>query len=262
MIVIHFGYLGELFANMGSSVVGLLTSSISFFFTFHVLYNFMYFTSSQSYDKSIIVKKSAADDDVYLTSLWKLTINTSLLSVFMLQHSFMASQTVKQFYEKLRIVELERSVYNAASAAALHLIMTNWELISSISLWHIDTSASNKLWLIFSGFHLLAWFVIYSGCVMLDISELTGLKQVWYKMSNRPCPMSTKSREYQRYLLHMRHPSFTAFLIILWVHPLMTIDRFLMASIITVYMLIMWTIDETDYHYHAMNVDRKRRELS
>ncbi|XP_063979373.1 nurim homolog [Diachasmimorpha longicaudata] len=247
---------------MGSSIIGLLTSSTSFLYTFHVLYNFMYFTSCQSYDKNILVKKASTDDDLYLTSLWKLMINTSLLSVFMLQHSFMVNKTVKHVYDKLCILELERSVYNAASAAALHLIMKNWEVIPSISLWHIDTTASNKLWLMFSGFHLLAWFVIYSGCVMLDISELTGLKQVWYKMSNRPCPMSTKSREYQRYLLHMRHPSFTAFLIILWVHPLMTIDRFLMASIITVYMLIMWAIDEKDYYYHAMNVDRKRRELS
>ncbi|XP_011297824.1 nurim homolog [Fopius arisanus] len=244
---------------MVSTVVGLLMSSSSFFYTFHVLYNFMYFTSSQSYNKEST--NTPTEEDEYLIIIWGLMVNTCLLSVFMLQHSFMCSKSVKQFYDKLCILELERSIYNAASAAALHLILENWQVIPFFSLWHIDTSVNYKLWLVFSGFHFLAWFVIYSGCVMLDISELTGLKQVWYKISNRPCPMSTKSREYQRYLLHMRHPSFTAFLIILWIHPLMTIDRFLMASIITIYMLVMWTIDEADYNYHAMNVDRKRREL-
>lgn len=162
------------------------------------------------------------EDSLVLTILWKLLTDTCLLSAFMLQHSVMASNIIKNIYQKLHRPDLERSIYNACSAAALHAMITNWQPVPWVSLWNIDTTSNIKSWIFFSTCHFLGWLIIYSGCVVLDIAELAGLKQVYYKISGRPCPMTTKSKEYQRYLAHMRHPSFTGFLIILWIHPYMT----------------------------------------
>lgn len=157
-----------------------------------------------------------------LSILWKLMINTCLLCLFMLQHSLMSCNFIKNIYQKLHLPDLERSIYNVFSAGVLHFLMINWQPVPWVSLWNVDTMANNSSWLFFTFFHFFAWFVIYSGCIMLDIAELSGLKQVYYKISGRPCPMATKSKEYQRYLAHMRHPSFTGFLMIFWIHPYMT----------------------------------------
>lgn len=244
-----------------SNTFGIVICAGSFLYTFHVLYNFMYFTSAHNENYKTLVQ-TPTDDNMIVISLWKLFQNTCLLSVFMLQHSAMSSKFIKNIYENLNIPDIERSIYNGFSSAALHFVISYWQAVPWISFWNFDTSTNNKLWIFFTCLHLLGWFIIYSGCVMLDISELSGLKQVYYKISNRPCPMSTKSKEYQRYLLHMRHPSFIGFLLILWMHPFMTLDRFLLSSILSAYMLIMWTIDEEDCQYHATNVYRKHRELS
>ncbi|XP_034941890.1 nurim homolog [Chelonus insularis] len=244
---------------MISDFISLAISSSSFLYTFHVLYNFMYFTSTHNEHHKII---TAPENNLIQSILWRLLTDTSLLSIFVLQHSVMANEFVKKIYQRLNKSELERSIYNVFSSAALHLMIIKWQPIPWVSLWNVDTTTNNTLWLLFTTFHSLGWFIIYSGCVMLDIAELIGIKQVYYKISNRPCPLATKSREYQRYLSHMRHPSFVGFLMIVWVHPFMTIDRFLLASVLTIYMLLMWKIDQEDYNYHAMNVQRKRKNLS
>ncbi|KZC08282.1 Nurim like protein [Dufourea novaeangliae] len=171
----------------------------------------------------------------------------SLLSIFIVQHTLMASDFVKHLFCKVYIDYMGRSVYNVASAMALHLLLNQWQIIPSISLWKLDTSSNNVLWFIFTAFHVLGWSIIYSGCLMMDIAELTGLKEIYYKFSSRPSPVAMKSKELLRYYSHMRHPSFTGFIIILWIYPYMTLDRILLASILTVYMALMWTIDKEDY---------------
>ena len=133
----------------------------------------------------------------------------------------MASDFVKQIYRYLKIEDIERSIYNAFSAAALHLITKTWLPTPDVLLWNIDTTENSKIWLAVTSIHILGWFVIYSGCLMMDISELVGLKQVYYKFHGWPCPLSMKSKELRRYYAHMRHPSFTGFLMILWIYPYM-----------------------------------------
>lgn len=133
----------------------------------------------------------------------------------------MASDVVKNLYKQFQIQEVERSIYNASTAAVVHFLISNWRPTPWAAVWSVNTYFNTKLWLIFTAIHVLAWFIIYSGCVMMDISELMGLKQIYYKISGRPTPMSMKRKELQRLYSHMRHPSFTGFLIILWIHPFM-----------------------------------------
>lgn len=133
----------------------------------------------------------------------------------------MKSSAVKDLFCKLRIEEMTRSIYNLSTAGLLNVLMNNWILMPHLSIWKLDTNNSNTLWLTFVSFHVVGWSIIYSGCVMMDISELAGLKQIYYKISGRPDPMIIKSKELQRYFNHMRHPSFIGFLMILWIHPLM-----------------------------------------
>lgn len=193
---------------------------------------------------------------------WPMLVDMCLLSVFMIQHSVMSTEFAKRLFSRLRIEYTNRSVYNVASSLCLHLLLSNWRSVPPVALWKVDTLTSNFSWYMFTGCHVLAWSIIYSGCLMVDISELAGLKQIYYKISCLPDPMEIKSRELSRYYSHMRHPSFTGFLIILWIHPFMTIDRTLLATVLTAYMALMWNIDEEDNNYHTMLFRRKKLELS
>ncbi|XP_043490105.1 nurim homolog [Polistes fuscatus] len=232
----------------------------SFFYIFFVLRKLIYFLSnSNEHQNTQLV--STEDENLNLSTLWSLLIDSCLLSLFILQHSLMANVTVKNFLKKLYIDEIERSLYNTCSAAVLSFLLDNWQIIPWINIWNIDISNNNILWSTFILIHIFGWFIIYSGCLTMDISELIGFRQVYYKITARPSPMSTKSKELQRYYSHMRHPSFIGFLTILWVHPFMSLDRFLLASILTIYMLLRWSIDKEDYQYHAHVLRCKQREF-
>lgn len=235
-------------------IIGVTTCAVSFFYTAYVLCNLTHFLSNHNGKP----EASVPEKDEISSVAWSTLLDLSLLSIFMLQHSLMASDTVKYLFCKLRLEYLDRSVYNAISAGALHLLIDWWQPIPWLTLWRVDTASNTTAWLIFSAFHVLAWSIVYSGCLMMDASELAGLKQVSYKITGQRSPMEMKSRDLLRYYAHMRHPSFTGFLIILWIHPLMTLDRLLLALVLTVYMALMWTIDQDDYNYHANVIRRKQ----
>lgn len=161
------------------------------------------------------------DDNTTQSTLWSLLIDMSLLSIFIFQHSIMASDFTKQIFFKLHSEYLSRSIYNACSSASLHFLINKWQQSPALKIWNIETSNNDTIWMLFSSLHIFSWCIIYSGCIMMDIAELCGLKQVWYKVSGKNSPLDAKSKELRRYIKHMRHPSFIGFLIILWIYPFM-----------------------------------------
>lgn len=242
----------------------LSACSSSFLYTFYVMCSFMIFLSSHSDNQKHVELTEAEDEeeDTILMTIKCLMLNTSLIGVFVLQHSLMASDFIKRIFCSLKIEDLERSIYNACSAGALHLMIKFWSPISSIVLWNVNTIQNSKISLVMTGFQIAGWIIVYSGCLMMDIGELVGIKQVIYKIKQLPPPISTKSRELKRYFAHMRHPSFTGFLFILWIHPFMSLDRLLLALLLTVFMTMMWNIDQQDYHYHLESFERKKRTIN
>ncbi|KAJ8665009.1 hypothetical protein QAD02_006671 [Eretmocerus hayati] len=244
---------------MISKTLRVIVCTTSFVYTSYVLWQLTYFLS-----KPIDPAKTdfTRDESPILRALWILLINTSLLSAFMLQHSVMASDFVKNFYYQLNIEDIERSVYNAISSAILHFLICEWQCTPWAYIWNYASEHNHKLWLFTNIAHIVGWGIVYSGCVMMDIADLSGLKQVYYKITGRPRPLSMKSKELQKYYMHMRHPSFIGFLIILWVYPLMSLDRLLLAVLLTLYMALLWTIEQDDYNYHSTMVARKERDLN
>ncbi|XP_014226265.1 nurim homolog [Trichogramma pretiosum] len=227
----------------------------SFFYTFTVLCRLMKFLSSPQESK----ESDEFNAGLISKTLWTLFMNTALLSVFILQHSLMAAKSVKDLYHRLNLDDLERSIYNACSAGALHFVISHWQTITWAYIWDFKALQNDKIWYTTMAFQSFGWLIIYVGCVTMDILDLAGLKQIFYKISGRPRPMSLKSLGFQRYISHMRHPSFIGFISILWFFPLMSIDRLLMASLLTIYMALMWSIDEDDYNYHSMTIWKKQR---
>lgn len=60
----------------------------------------------------------------------------------------------------------------------------------------------------------------------------------------------------------MRHPGFTALVVILFIHPVMQLDRLILAYVMTIYMILGYKIDEIDYEYQRRLLQRKFRNLN
>ncbi|XP_069686499.1 nurim homolog [Periplaneta americana] len=194
------------------------------------------------------------------STLWAMTVNLSLLCIFMFQHSVMAKPLFKRALYSSGFQVVERSIYVIATSLALQCVMLYWHPIPWINLWNVDTSGT-VLWSVFTAAHCFAWCIIYSGSLMMDIAELLGIKQVFYYLRGLPDPVTYKSRELQRFYLHMRHPSFTGFLILFWVYPLMSLDRALLAGLWTLYMIVAWNVDQFDYQYQSHQLRKKQYEM-
>ena len=80
--------------------------------------------------------------------------------------------------------------------------------------------------------------------------------------SNYNCiPQDQTCPSLRRLYGHMRHPSFLALTLILWIHPLMTLDRFLLSFCLTGYMYLAWRPDLQDHTYQCTMWKNKTKIL-
>lgn len=57
-------------------------------------------------------------------------------------------------------------------------MIQKWERIPSFTLWNIDVESNQVVYWIYFSVHFLAWLIIYGGSIVMDLPELTGVKQV------------------------------------------------------------------------------------
>ncbi|CAH1998639.1 unnamed protein product [Acanthoscelides obtectus] len=223
--------------------------------TFYMVIELTYFLSVPDYEK--LERKSR---DPWLKTSWALLTNTALVSLFILQHSLLASLKIKDAFEVYGMKMIYRSLYVITTAGILLFLMRHWQTTPDTILWQLNLHYK-PLWWVYAGIHFLSWVIIYIGNICTDVTELLGIKQVYYSVFNLPDPNLRKSAQLKRLTSHMRHPSFLAFLLIFWLYPVMSLDRLLLANILTMYMYIAWNTDERDYNYHKYQYERKHFEL-
>ncbi|XP_067830122.1 nurim-like [Heptranchias perlo] len=187
-----------------------------------------------------------------------LLFNLALLAFFILQHSVMAAESVRRWTLAWFGV-LQRSLYVFCTAASLQLLMLFWQSIQAAPfLW----SVSREPWgtwfpLICFIIHIIAWLIIFSIVLIFDYAELMGLKQVYYHCLALGDPMVLKSQKAQRLYCHLRHPVFLEFLAILWVVPSLSLDRLLLSTAFTLYMICGHSLDQQDYRYLRSQLNKK-----
>lgn len=96
----------------------------------------------------------------------------------------------------------------------------------------------------------------------MDLPELLGIKQIVYHLQGLPHTCEYyKSEQLNTLYNHVRHPSFICLTIILWGANYMTLDRFVLATLWTLYMFLAWNPDYRDYEYQKVQLARKKLEL-
>ncbi|XP_017768335.1 PREDICTED: nurim homolog [Nicrophorus vespilloides] len=224
------------------SICKISVASAGVLATFYTVIDLMLFISYPNYHE-----KEIKTDVTWHDLSWPCLKNMFLLTLFIYQHTFMAMQSVKDFFERFNLKDIQRSIYIISTCVVL-LIMTHyWEHVPEYVLWKTD---NGRVYYALMLMHALAWLIIYSDCIYMDINELLGLKQVYYSIQNLPDPMSYKSYELQKLYLHMRHQGFfVAFLLIFWAIPVMSLDRFHLAVILSFYLYLVRGTDDRDYTY-------------
>ncbi|KAN0008919.1 hypothetical protein ACTFIU_010201 [Dictyostelium citrinum] len=163
-----------------------------------------------------------------------LFFNGVLVSVFIFQHSFMASNGYKSFISSSNFFRpLQRSMYNFFTSLTMEFMISNWQSIDSFIIWDLSKYQSNlsTLKTIFLIIMLLEFFLF------LNFFEFFGISQVWshcIKNKEYELPIQEKNRLYSI----MRHPNTVSLLIIIWLSPIrMTLDLFTVCTFFTFYLL-------------------------
>lgn len=240
--------------NKVLSLIKILFSVCSFITIFYTILELTYFLSFPKLES----KKETGDALVHTSRA--MLVDMALLTLFIIQHSVMASDRYKNKVNNLNLQDTSRTIYVTATAAVLWTVIKYWEATTSIVLWNLDLSYRPILWIYF-GVHSVAWIIIYVATICTDVTELLGIKQIYYNLINLPDPNLRKSYQLQKLGKHMRHPSFIGFFLILWFYPIMTLDRVLLATVLTSYMYIAWNTDGEDYNYQKYMFQRKYHEL-
>lgn len=247
------------------NLVNVTCATLSFISVFYAVAKLMLFLSRPSRVTALdeFVVNKLLDDETKLKKIaFSLSVDLILIIIFIFQHSLLKADIVKAFYNKVGLDVAERSIYNIASSWSLLLLIQRWQRETSVTLWNIDVDNSTVLWWTFVMIHTLGWTVIYGGSLLMDFCEIIGAKQAYYYLNQLKSPSHYKSQELQRVLSHIRHPSFTGLVIILWGTNCMSLDRLLIAVMWTLYMYIAWNTEPRDVQYQKNQLTKKRYELS
>ncbi|ELU10145.1 hypothetical protein CAPTEDRAFT_93306 [Capitella teleta] len=222
----------------------------------------MEFLSSQSVNSSSLLATGFFGGGCAAPFLAPLLVNLFVMAVFLLQHSLMASVPWKQFIERVHLQPIDRCLYVLATCLTLQWIMSHSTALPGLHLWFLDTRERPWLWLFFCLTHALCWLTIYACALLMDCAELLGVKQVYYHLArDGDDPMDDKAREVQSVYRHMRHPGSLCLLLILWLHPVMSVSRLFLALVLSLYVLFGHRVKQQDCDYLQRQFVKKSQSL-
>ncbi len=180
-------------------------------------------------------------------------INVALIALFGLQHSIMARQGFKAWWTRVIPVPAERSVYVLMASAALIILMGFWRPIDGM-VWSVTNPLGETvLWALFA----LGWGIVLLSTFLLNHFELFGLQQAWLHMRGR----HAEPHQLRQPMLYkwIAHPLYSGFFLAFWATPHMSYGHLLLATGVSVYMLIAIRYEERDLtNYYGEDYTRYR----
>ena len=168
-------------------------------------------------------------DLTYGNGVLALAINAVLVILFGVQHSVMARKRFKDWWVNYIPRHLERSTFVLVSGVLTLVIIALWQNVDA-TVWKIENTLAGV------GLQVAYWFGIaylLSSSFVTNHFELFGLRQAWLYFTNKPyAPLDFKQLWMYRY---SRHPMMLGFLFIFWCSPEMTVTRFTLALLFTIY---------------------------
>jgi len=173
-------------------------------------------------------------------------LNFLLICMFICQHSVMASSKFKGIIWKNRDFQhLERSTYVLSTCLFLEVLMKYWTIFPNWIVWSVDPIHHDFMLYI----SIFGWILLFIETIIFDHFELFGAKHVWNFTLSEQQPMLQKNQQKQKLYKNYRHPMFIGQLIITWNTPVMTLDKFLLVLLLSIYPLIPNKMDQEDVSF-------------
>lgn len=134
---------------------------------------------------------------------------------------FTTLQRLERYWYSLKIVIYAVCIDTEICFYRSQFLITNWKTVPTFNLWSVDVENNPSIYWAFVISHGFAWSVICGGCILYDLPELLGVSQVYNDITNCLPPIAYKSTELRRLISRIRHPSFLALTVVLWVFNLM-----------------------------------------
>ena len=167
-------------------------------------------------------------------------VNVVLILFFALQHSIMARNSFKKRARFIMSKAIERSTFILMSGITLFILMLNWQKLPIVLFDFSGTTTGNIL----TGIYYFGWLFMILSTFQIDHFHFFGLKQAWLKYLNK-----NESKDVFKVPLFyqlVRHPIYLATIIFHWFTPVMTADRLILATGITIYIYIGILFEEED----------------
>lgn len=183
-------------------------------------------------------------------------INVSLIVIWALQHTGMASSSFKRWSSRFVLLPLERSLYCLLTAIALIAIVFFWIPVPR-TVYNIESA---PFVLAVNGLFWAVWGLFLVSLMLDSFFEFFGLKQAYCYILGRPFTMSSyKTHHFHRYV---RHPSLSLMIIGFWITPRMTVGHLMLASLMTLYTVLgAWSVDRKFVRYYGKAYIARQHEV-
>ena len=172
--------------------------------------------------------------------LLSITIDTTLILLFGIQHSLMVRASFKRWIERYFSSAGIRVTYTIVSSIFLALIMIFWQPID-IKIWNFE----NGLWYwFFTILYFVGWGVAIISTFLIDHFALFGLHQAYKEFKDQKEPKS--SFQIRGFYKFVRHPIQAGTILGIWATPQMSLGHLLFAIIFTIYIMIGLYFEERD----------------
>ncbi len=166
-------------------------------------------------------------------------IDLVLISLFGLQHSLMSRPWFKQRLLGRLPPAFERCMFVHAANLALLALIVFWQSIP-IEIWNIGPPWREVMWLVFAA----GWIILLFGALSFGVLDLLGIEQMRAWANGIP---ASKPRLKTGLLYRwLRHPMYVGVLLAMWATAQMTIGHLLLATGMTLYVLIAMRYEERD----------------
>lgn len=167
--------------------------------------------------------------------------NVALFTLFTLHHSVLARPAVKRWLTRWVPGWLERSLYVWAASLLFLAVCVAWQRIGGI-VYALPTTWRGVGYAV----QVAGVVLIARASGALDVLELAGIRQVRDALRG-PAPTRTPPEAALRtrgpYRL-VRHPVYLGWILLVFGAPLMTLDRFVFATLSTLYLIIAIPLEE------------------
>jgi methanethiol S-methyltransferase len=166
-------------------------------------------------------------------------VDVALIALFGLQHSLMARPWFKNLILQRMPEPFQRATYVHAANIALFVLILLWQPIAVV-VWTSQTPIRELL----STAFVAGWVLLLLGALSFGIRNLLGVRQMQaWAYGHRSPPEQLRTSLLYRWF---RHPMYVGVLLAIWATPQMTIGHWLLATGMTLYVLIALRYEERD----------------